>query len=192
MGSPRSKGHTEQLLTPFINSCAEQGVTCETLRLYETEIAPCIGCKKCQDVADVFHCVHTDDMAALFERTQSSDLIIFATPIYSFFCTAPMKALLDRMIYSSCKYYGGVPQRQALLAGKKVATIVTCGYGLDKGTDLWETALERFCRHTKMTYLGMLAQRDLGDDIFMDEGKEAAARAFSQTLTRQLLGGELI
>lgn len=29
-----------------------------------------------------------------------------ATPIYSWYCTPPMKALLDRLVYGMNKYYG--------------------------------------------------------------------------------------
>lgn len=36
----------------------------------------------------------------------ASDKIILAAPIYSWSCPAPMKALLDRLVYGMNKYYG--------------------------------------------------------------------------------------
>ena len=45
-------------------------------------------------------------MGEIFDAILESDMIILATPIYSWFCTPPMKALMDRLIYAGCKYYG--------------------------------------------------------------------------------------
>lgn len=59
-------------------------------------------------------------------------MIVLATPVYAFFCTAPMKALLDRAIYAGNKNYGRT-KGAALLNGKRVASIVTCGYRPDRG-----------------------------------------------------------
>lgn len=67
-------------------------------------------------------------------------MIVLATPVYAFFCTAPMKALLDRAIYAGNKNYGRT-KGAALLNGKRVASIVTCGYRPDRGADLWEEGL---------------------------------------------------
>lgn len=73
-------------------------------------------------------------------------MIVLATPVYAFFCTAPMKALLDRAIYAGNKNYGRT-KGAALLNGKRVASIVTCGYRPDRGADLWEEGLRRWCKH---------------------------------------------
>lgn len=65
------------------------------------------------------------------------DLIVLAMPIYSWYCTPPMKAVLDRLVYGMNKYYEK-EKGPSLWAGKKVALISTCGYRPEKGADLWE------------------------------------------------------
>ena len=47
-------------------------------------------------IEDEYGCVITDDATFIMEEIIRCDCIIFATPIYSWYCTAPMKALLDR------------------------------------------------------------------------------------------------
>ena len=70
-----------------------------------------------------------------------------------------------------------------MLAGKKIASIVTCGYPAEKGADLWEAGLKRWCKHGKMEYIGMLCRRDLGRSVpFEDEEKEQAARDFAHAI----------
>lgn len=42
----------------------------------------------------------------IFDKLCDCDVIVLATPIYSWFCTPPMKSLLDRLVYGMNKYYG--------------------------------------------------------------------------------------
>ncbi|GAA0180913.1 hypothetical protein SH2C18_35250 [Clostridium sediminicola] len=51
-----------------------------------------------------------------------SDVIILATPIYSWYCTPPMKALLDGLVYGMNKYYGD-EKRPSLWNGKRLGII---------------------------------------------------------------------
>lgn len=186
MGSPRPQGNTAALLEPFLDECGKLGIECKVIWLYNKDIKPCLGCKGCQENWNDFSCVQADDMAEIAQAVQSSSALILATPIYSWFCTPPMKSVLDRLIYGMCKYYGA-EKGPALLVHKPVATIVTCGYRTQKGCDLWEEALKRWCSHAQMQYIGLLARRDLGPkEPFMDPEKEEAARDFAQALRIKL------
>ena len=116
----------------------------------------------------------------------AADLIVFATPIYSWYCTPPMKALMDRMVYGMNKYYGA-EKGPALWAGKSVALLTTCGYRPEKGVDLFEEGLRRYCKHSALRYLGRHAERHLGyGTVFMDGEKEARARAFARELLKEV------
>ena len=91
----------------------------------------------------------------------------------------PMKAVLDRLVYGMNKYYGK-EKGPALWAGKKLAIITTCGYRPENGADLWETGIIRYCKHSKLQYAGMLAERHLGyNSVFMDSEKEEHAKQFA-------------
>ena len=181
-GSPRREGNTAFLTQAFRDECTRLGVETHYVHLYGEDIRPCLGCMACQDVLDGLGCVQRDGFEPVFRTMAESDVIVLATPIYAWYCTAPMKDLVDRAIYAGNKNYGK-ERGPAMLAGKKIASIVTCGYPAEKGADLWEAGLKRWCKHGKMEYMGMLCRRDLGRSIpFRDEEKEQAARDFARAI----------
>lgn len=182
MGSPRQRGNTAALLAPFLEECALMGVETETIPLYERRIAPCLGCMACQDCLEGLGCVQQDDFPQVFQAMEACGVLVLATPIYAWYCTAPMKALLDRAVYAGNKKYGR-EKGPALLSGKGVASIATCGYRPGQGADLWEEGLKRMCKHGGMDYLGTLCCRDLGRAVpFLDQEREQAARDFARAI----------
>jgi len=115
----------------------------------------------------------------------AADLIVLATPIYSWYCTPPLKALLDRLVYGMNKYYGA-EKGPSLWAGKSLALITTCGYPPEKGADLWESGIKRYCKHSELLYKGMLVERHRGYTVdFMSQEKEQRARAFARELAAE-------
>ena len=168
------------------------GVETETVWLYDRAVNPCLGCMTCQDVPDGPGCVQDDGFEEIFRSMQDCDVIVLATPIYAFFCTAPMKALLDRAIYAGTKNYGA-GKGPRLLEGKRVAAIATCGYPPEKGADLWEEGLRRFCRHGGLEYMGMFCRRDRGKgEPFLNEEREQAVRDFAQAIRMSIRAEELV
>jgi len=182
IGSPRKNGNTAKLLKPFIEKLVEGGAEYEFIWLYDRNIKSCVACRACQTDWSIFGCKHNDDMQHIFDRVLECDMLVLATPIYSWYCTPPMKALLDRLVYGMNKYYGE-EKGPALWEGKKVALITTCGYRPEEGADLWESGIKRYCKHSKLQYIGMLTERDLGyKSVFMDNEKEKHAREFAEHL----------
>lgn len=182
MGSPRKDGNTASLLRPFLEECQALGAETETIWLYGRAVNPCLGCMACQDVLDGPGCVQDDGFEEIFQSMLSCDAVILATPIYSFFCTAPMKALMDRAIYAGVKNYGR-EKGPKLLAGKRAAVIATCGYPPEQGAGLWEEGVKRWCRHGRLEYMGMFCRRDWGKrEPFMNEEREQGVRDFAQAL----------
>ena len=183
--SPRKKGNTYSLLEPVVKKLEEGGCRCREFDLYEMEVLPCLACRGCQQDWSAANCVRRDDMGPVFEAVMESDLIIFASPIYAWYCTAPLKAAMDRMVYAFNKYYG--PEKgPAIWAGKSVAIVTTCGYKPEKGTDLFEEGVRRYCKHSGLEYIGKLAERHLGYDVeFMDEEKRRHAEEFADALLKR-------
>lgn len=189
-GSPRGDGNTAALLAPFLDECAALGVETERIDLYGRDLAPCRGCMACQDDPEL-GCVQADGFQAVFRAMGDCNAMIFATPIYAWYCTAPMKALMDRAIYAGTKNYGAA-RGVRLLEGGNAASICTCGYPPDRGADLWTEGLRRWCCHGGLNYLGALCRRDLGRDVpFMDAEREEAARDFARALRLSLQEGAL-
>ena len=182
MGSPRKNGNTHELVKPFMEELKTNNNQCEILWLYDMNIKPCIACRVCQNDWTSFGCAIKDEAQIVFDKILESHVIILATPIYSWYCTPPMKSMMDRMVYGMNKYYGE-EKGPSLWAGKKVALITTCGYRPEKGSDLFEEGIKRYCKHSQLNYIGMLVERHLGYNTeFITEEKINNARLFAREL----------
>ncbi|MDR2089683.1 MAG: flavodoxin family protein [Clostridiales Family XIII bacterium] len=187
MGSPRKNGNTSALLKPFAEELGALGARHTLTWLHDKRIEPCVACRLCQRDWSAFGCRHDDDMPEIFDAILACDVLVLATPIYSWYCTPPMKAALDRLVYGMNKYYGD-EKGPSLWKGKRLALVTTCGYPPEKGADLWEAGVKRYCKHSRLLYAGMLAERHSNyRSAFMDEEKERRARAFAQQLYYNVL-----
>lgn len=142
LASPRKQGNTAALTAPFAAELEKLGWSCRTVWLYDLEVRPCRACRVCQQDWTVFGYPQEDDMQEIFDSVLACDLLVLATPIYSWYCTPPMKAVLDRLVYGMNKYYGR-EKGPSLWEDKPVALIATCGYPVEKGADLWEAGMQR-------------------------------------------------
>ena len=171
------------MLAPFIDELQKNGVSVDYFDVYEKEIAGCRACLGCQKDSEKVSCVISDDMQLILKSMADADLMIIAAPVYAWSAPAPVKAVIDRAIYASCKYYGDDPHGPALFKGKRLALLTTCGYPVEKGADLYEEMMKRYCKHCGLTYAGMLAERQRNlKEAFMDAAKESHAREFAKAL----------
>lgn len=186
-GSPRgAESNTRALLMPLLETWRQAGHAAEIYDLYDLKIEGCRACLGCQQDWEAPACVLDDDMQPIFDSILRSDLTLLATPIYSWYCTPPMKAVLDRLVYGMNKYYGR-EKGPSLWEGKPVALIATCGYPVEKGADLWEAGMQRYCKHSRLRPLGMLAQRHRGyDTVFMDPEKARLAAEFARKVNESI------
>lgn len=180
MGSPRLNGNTAELLKPFLAELDNNNAEVTYIELSEKNILPCKGCYACQHVNDEYGCVLQDDVSEIMEKIIETDCVVLATPIYSWYCTAPMKALLDRH-FGLNKFYRSA--KGSLWLGHKVAIIATHGYDAEYGAGPFETGIKRLCEHSSLKYMGMYSVRDL-DDLASFQTEEAVngARAFARKL----------
>ena len=160
--SPRGKdSNTAQLVDIFLRVWRAAGHEAEIFSLYDLAIAPCRACRGCQIDHSAPNCVIHDDMGSIFESVLQSDLIVFASPIYSWYCTAPLKAAMDRLVYALCKFYGE-KRGPSLMEGKALCALTTCGYRPDKAADLFDEGLRRWCKHARVRWLGLHSARHMG------------------------------
>lgn len=187
-GSPRRGGNTEALMQPFCQELEQAGAEVSVFRLHDMDIRPCVACRACQKDWTVFGCAWKDDVQQVFDQVLRSDLLVLATPIYSWYCTPPMKALLDRLVYGMNKYYGE-EKGPSLWAGKAMALLLTCGYRPEQGADLFIEGMRRYCKHSGLTLAGCRAERHLGyGTAFMDADKAARSRQFARELLAGIVG----
>ena len=180
MGSPRLHGNTAELCKPFMETLNHSGASVRYVTLADKNIAPCKGCYACQHISGEYGCPQRDDMYAIVADIQWADRIVLATPIYAWYCAAPMKNVLDRH-YGLNKFYGNA--EGSLWAGKKVAILATHGYDGAYATDPFATGVERLCKHSNLEYLGLYSVQD-EDDLasFQTENAIAGAKAFAQRI----------
>lgn len=182
MGSPRKNGNTSQMATAFIDELSLHGERCVRVDLYQKKIEPCIDCRRCQADHGIFGCPIRDDLQEIFDLILASDRIILATPIYSWFCTPPMKSLLDRLVRGMNKYYGEV-RGPALWEGKALALLITCGYPPEKGADLFTEGMRRYAKHSRLRFSGALSLHDPArNGVFWTRENNAAVRVFARGL----------
>lgn len=181
MGSPRPDGNTAELLKPFMAEIRDAGGEIDFIALPDKDIRPCKGCRACQDVGGKYGCVQNDDVPGIMDSILESDFVILATPIYTWYCTAQMKALLDRH-YGLNKYYGSAP-RESLWKGKKVAIFATHGYKPELAMQPFEAGVKSLCKHSGLEYRGMYSVVDKGDPAaFKTEEAIGGAREFARRL----------
>lgn len=174
MGSFRHNGNTATFLQPFIKELNNLNVEVEYITLTDKEIEPCNACWACQDVFDGYGCPKNDFMQIIFDEVLKSDCLILATPIYTWYCTPPMKSVLDRF-YGMNKYYGKEPG-PCLWEAKKVGLVATCGYELEYGISPFEDGIKRLCAHSHLEYIGKIGIRD-DDEMIAFKNGEAQKKA---------------
>lgn len=187
MGSPRRGGNTAELCKPFLTELERGGAQVCYIALADKEIHPCKGCYACQDVEGAYGCVQQDDMQGIVAQIMEADCLVLATPIYSWYCTAEMKAVLDRH-FGLNKYYRST--KGSLWAGKAVALVTTHGYDAQYAASPFETGVKRLCEHSKLDYMGMYSVRDENDlASFQTAEAVAGAEGFARTLMQALSTG---
>lgn len=186
-GSLRNNSNTAILLQPFIDELKRLGAEVDYLTIKDMHIEPCTACWTCQNVFEEPGCPKNDDMNKVYESVLKSHCIVFASPIYSWYCTPPMKAIMDRLVYGMNKYYGDI-EGPCLWKGKKCALVTTCGYEIEDGAGVFEEGLRRYSKHSNLSYLGKLAVQDIeGKSYFKCESVVNAAQDFANKIYHAIL-----
>ena len=92
-GSPNTNGSTALLAREFARGARGAGHDVEIVDVAKLDIAPCMGCVACGYGGP---CALADDFDELREKILSSDMLVFATPLYYYGMTAQLKAVVDR------------------------------------------------------------------------------------------------
>jgi multimeric flavodoxin WrbA len=104
MGSPNRNGSTALLADSFVKGAEESGHTCNVIDVCHCDIHPCIGCVRCGYEGP---CVQKDDTEMIRKELLSSDMVVFATPLYYYGMSAQLKTVVDRF----CAYNSSLNSR---------------------------------------------------------------------------------
>lgn len=104
-GSPRKNGNTSQALKIMADELEGQGIEVEIIQIRHLNIRGCIGCGYCR-TSEENQCVFKDDIVNdVAKKMREADGFILASPTYYAGIAGTMKAFLDRVFYTSSKYF---------------------------------------------------------------------------------------
>jgi multimeric flavodoxin WrbA len=97
-GSPVKNGNVETFLQKTIESVSDKEMRYTTVNLAGLEIKDCIQCNYCfAKQKPGRYCSLKDDAQEIFEKIESADIIVLASPVYFMRTSARMAALIDRL-----------------------------------------------------------------------------------------------
>ena len=114
-GSPHLNGATSDMIDAFSKGARESGHEVNVINVAHKNIRGCMACEYCRE-KEKGVCVQKDDMQDIYPRILSSDMVVFASPIYYFTLSAQLQAAIHRT------YSIDIPANV-----KKVALIMSSG-----------------------------------------------------------------
>ncbi|MFW6254345.1 MAG: NAD(P)H-dependent oxidoreductase [Chitinivibrionales bacterium] len=96
-GNPRKDGFTQQLTDLFVRGMVNAGAEVDDIDLTRYTINQCKECYHCWLVKPGV-CIHNDDMAALADRLQRAETVVFSTPLNAFSVSGYLKVFMDRLL----------------------------------------------------------------------------------------------
>ena len=114
-GSPHLNGSTSDMVNAFAQGAKEAGHEVEIINVAHKNIHGCMACEYCRE-KELGICCQKDDMQSIYPEILSSDMVVFASPIYYFTLSAQLQAAIHRT------YSIDIPKNI-----KKVALIMSSG-----------------------------------------------------------------
>ncbi len=91
--SPRKGGNTEIMIEEALATTREAGADTDIFHVANKTINGCDACASCHQTGT---CRIKDDIQPLYQKMESSDAILFGSPVYFHSYTAQAKAIIDR------------------------------------------------------------------------------------------------
>jgi multimeric flavodoxin WrbA len=177
LGSSKKKGNTATVLGWVEADLKSRGHDVERIYLNNKSIRGCLGCAKCRENPDEIACVQKDDAIDIMEQMISSDVVLFASPIYFWGFSAQIKALIDRGYSLVTNYHE--PEQTSLLKGKRIGLLVTGQDPYEQNAEGMFAAFDRIvdyylARKSGELYIGGCSVPDALPEGFKDEALELA------------------
>ncbi len=93
-GSTRKLGNTSILLQHFIEGAKSNTDNIESVLAKDINIKYCNGCLRCNLIRRCS--IRDDDWSDLSQKIDEADILVFASPIYFHYVSAPLKNIIDR------------------------------------------------------------------------------------------------
>lgn len=141
-GSPNKNGSTSILVENFAKGAKEAGHKIMEIDTAHSNVSPCIGCIRCGYEGE---CSLSDDMDDFREEILSSDMLVFATPLYYWGMSAQLKTVVDRF----CSKNFSIQQKHMKSA------LLTVAYNSDDWTfDALEAHYDTLVKYLNLNDMG--------------------------------------
>lgn len=156
-GAMQTKKAASSIEESFIDELRICDCDVERIALIDRRIAQCTGCLSCQESQDVYDCNINDDMDEIAQSILDADCIILSTPIYMYYCSAPMKSMLDRTLpffrLNQWRKY------QSPLEGKWLGGIIVYDEAVPRSQKPFESTIKAYANDTRMCYIGIMSEK---------------------------------
>ncbi len=179
-GSARKKGNTAQVIGWVEAELTAMGHGVESVYLSSKNIKGCLACGKCKEDMDSVGCVQKDDAPEILQKMVEADLVIFASPLYFWGISGPLKCLIDRTFSFYTNYHQ--PDHASLVKGQRQALVVTGGGPFDNNAEPAFTAFGRLQGPHMAINAGELFIGPCTTPDQMDETIKEKAQAFARKI----------
>lgn len=144
-GSPAGlNSATNVIANAFLKGAMSAGAETENIFLSNYHITQCQGCFACWFKTPE-KCVIQDDMAQLLQKYNESDIVCFATPVYTWNMTALLKNFVDRLVPLKCprikEENGNFDLQDTNAKSQKFVIISNCGFPGENNFDVLRAAV---------------------------------------------------
>lgn len=144
-GSPAGlNSATNVIANAFLKGAMSAGAETENIFLSNYHITQCQGCFACWFKTPE-KCVIQDDMAQLLQKYNESDIVCFATPVYTWNMTALLKNFVDRLAPLKCpkikEENGNFDLQDTNAKSQKFVIISNCGFPGENNFDVLRAAV---------------------------------------------------
>ena len=145
------------LVDSYIDGARAAGHEAEVFDVVRMDIHPCMGCMACKK--KVGGCIQRDDMDKIYTAVKGASVLVFATPMYWWNMSGPLKTAMDRLFALPFN----IPHGGHCLEGRKLRILVTSG---QPASTALQSELESLGRKmgdfTGMHWLGILSGGNTG------------------------------
>lgn len=144
-GSPAgANSATNVIATAFLHGASQAGAQTENIYLKDYSIIQCQGCFTCW-FQTPGTCALSDDMNGLLTRYSESDIVCFATPVYTWNMTALLKNFADRLAPLKCPHIiedqGNFDLQDSQARTQKFVILSNCGFPGENNFEVMKAAV---------------------------------------------------
>jgi len=152
--SPKKDGNTAMLVNWFCKGARAKDVEIEIVlaAFLKYKSNGCTSCRVCQKIKE-YECVIDDEAKPVLKKMAEADVIVMATPLYSFGPSAQLKLIFDRM-FSLVKWDNEAKTMQTVLKGKTLVLIASAFE--DVGLEVLEKPFALTAEYSGMKFKSLL------------------------------------